>query len=458
MNKSLKKVSMPALAPDLRIQNFDEVCTGYTREMALEEASRCLDCKNPKCMQGCPVNVKISDFIRAIREGEMQKACDLIQETNSFPSICGRVCPQESQCEAKCVLGIKGEPVAIGRLERYVGDWFLQQGREQETRKESNGIKVAVIGSGPVGLGCASDLSKLGYEVTIFEVLHAAGGVLTYGIPSFRLPKDIVKKEIEALKKNGVTFCFNTLIGRTITIEQLWQQGYKAIFIGSGAGLPKFMNIKGENCNGVFSANEILTRVNLMRAVDKSYDTPIADFKKVMVVGGGNVAMDAARVMRRMGAEVHIVYRRSIEEMPARWEEIEHAKEEGIVFDLLKNPVEIIPDENYRVSKVVLENMKLGEPDEKGRRSPVPSGEFETVEFDCAIIAVGTTPNPLIRQTTEGLETTSWGGIIVNEETMETSIPHIYAGGDAVSGAATVISALGAGKKAARAIHESLQK
>ncbi len=458
MNKSKKKVSMPELAPELRIQNFKEVCTGYTQEMAVEEASRCLDCKNPKCVQGCPVNVKIADFIRAIREGDLQEAYDLIQETNAFPSVCGRVCPQESQCEAKCVLGIKGEPVAIGRLERFVGDWFLEQGKAQEERKESNGIKVAVIGSGPVGLGCASDLSKLGYEVTIFEVLHAAGGVLTYGIPSFRLPKEIVKREIEALKQNGVQFSFNTLIGRTITIEQLWEQGYQAIFIGSGAGLPKFMNIKGENCNGVFSANEILTRVNLMKAVDQRYDTPIADFKKVMVVGGGNVAMDAARVMRRMGAEVHIVYRRSIEEMPARWEEIEHAKEEGIVFDLLRNPVEIIPDENYRVSKVVLEIMKLGEPDEKGRRSPMPSSELITEDFDCAIIAVGTTPNPLIRQTTDGLETTAWGGIIVNEETMETSIPHIYAGGDAVSGAATVISALGAGKKAAKAIHESLQK
>lgn len=458
MNKSQKKVSMPELAPEVRIHNFDEVCTGYTQEMALEEASRCLDCKNPKCVGGCPVNVKIADFIRAIREGEMQKAGELIQETNAFPSICGRVCPQESQCEAKCILGIKGEPVAIGRLERYVGDWFLQRGRETKERKESNGIQVAVIGSGPVGLGCASDLSRMGYEVTIFEVLHAAGGVLTYGIPSFRLPKDIVKREIEALKKSGVQFSFNTLIGRTITIEQLFRQGYKAIFIGSGAGLPKFMNIKGENCNGVFSANEILTRVNLMRAVDERYDTPIAGFRKVMVVGGGNVAMDAARVMRRTGAEVHIVYRRSLEEMPARGEEIEHAKEEGIVFDLLRNPVEIIPDENYRVSRVVLEKMRLGEPDEKGRRSPVPSGEFETEDFDCVIIAVGTTPNPLIRQTTEGLETSSWGGIIVNEETMETSIPNIYAGGDAVSGAATVISALGAGKRAARAIHESLQK
>lgn len=457
MNKSMKKVIMPELDPKIRIQNFDEVCQGYTMEMALEEAARCLDCKNPKCVQGCPVNVRISDFIRAIKEGDMQKACDYIRETNAFPSICGRVCPQEAQCEAKCILGIKGEPVAIGRLERFVGDWFLEHGQQDEARQTSNGMKVAVVGSGPVGLGCASDLSKLGYDVTIFEVLHEAGGVLTYGIPPFRLPKEIVKREMEALKKNGVQFLFNSLIGRTITIEELWKQGYKAVFVGSGAGLPKFMGIPGENSNAVFSANEILTRVNLMRAADARYDTPIADFKKVMVVGGGNVAMDAARVARRMGAEVHIVYRRSLEEMPARWEEIEHAKEEGIVFDLLMNPVEIIPDENYRVAQVVLEKMNLGEPDQKGRRSPVPSGELITQDFDCAIIAVGTTPNPLIRKTTPGLETTSWGGIVVNEETMETSLPNIYAGGDAVSGAATVISALGAGKKAAKAIHESLQ-
>ena len=457
MNKSKKKVSMPELDPNIRIHNFDEVCQGYTKEMALEEAERCLDCKNPKCVQGCPVNVKISDFIRAIKEGDMPKACDCIRETNAFPSICGRVCPQESQCEAKCILGIQGEPVAIGRLERFVGDWFLEQGRQDEARQSSNGIKVAVVGSGPVGLGCASDLSKLGYEVTIFEVLHEAGGVLTYGIPPFRLPKEIVKREIAALKQNGVKFSINSLIGRTITIEDLFQQDYKAVFVGSGAGLPKFMGIPGENSNAVFSANEILTRVNLMRAVDARYDTPIPNFKKVMVVGGGNVAMDAARVARRMGAEVHVVYRRSLEEMPARWEEIEHAKEEGIVFDLLMNPVEIIPDETYRVKQVVLEKMKLGEPDQKGRRSPVPSGEFITVDFDCAIIAVGTTPNPLIRKTTPGLETTAWGGIVVNEETMETSLPNIYAGGDAVSGAATVISALGAGKRAAKAIHESLQ-
>lgn len=456
MNKSLKKVKMPEVDPELRIHNYEEVTTGYTLEMAMEEADRCLDCKNPKCIEGCPVSVKINDFIRAIKEKDFMQAYRFIQETNAFPSVCGRVCPQESQCEAKCVRALKGEPVAIGRLERFVGDWFLSSGHRDTERPESNGIKVAVVGSGPVGLSCANDLAKLGYDVTIFEVLHRAGGVLSYGIPSFRLPKDIVNKEIEALKQNGVKFCLNTLIGRTITIEELKEQGFKAIFIGSGAGLPKFMNIKGENSNGVFSANEILTRINLMRAVDEKYDTPIPNLQKVMVVGGGNVAMDAARVVKRMGAEVHIVYRRSMQEMPARLEEIEHAKEEGIVFDVLMNPVEIIPDEAFRVKQVVLEKMVLGEPDEKGRMKPIPSGEYVTVAFDCVIIAVGTTPNPLIRKTTPGLETTSWGGIIVEEETMETSVKNIYAGGDAVSGAATVISALGAGKKAAKAIHESL--
>lgn len=457
MNKSRHKVRMPELPAKERATHFEEVCTGYTMDMAQEEAARCLNCKKPICVEGCPVGVRISDFIRALKDGDMPTACDYIRETNVFPSICGRVCPQESQCEARCVLGKKGEPVAIGRLERFVGDWFLAQNRQTEERPASNGIKVAIVGSGPVGLGCAGDLSKLGYDVTIFEVLHAAGGVLTYGIPSFRLPKEIVKREIEALQQNGVRFAFNTLIGRTHTIEALWEAGYKAIFIGSGAGLPKFMNIPGENSNAVFSANEILTRVNLMHAGDTRYDTPLPTVKKAMVVGGGNVAMDAARVLRRLGAEVHIVYRRSMEEMPARLEEIEHAKEEGIVFNLLMNPVEIIPDENHRVKEVVLEKMTLGEPDAQGRRSPVPSGVFVTETFDTAVIAVGTTPNPLIRQTTEGLETTAWGGIVVNEQTMETSIPNIYAGGDAVSGAATVISALGAGKKAAMAIHASLQ-
>lgn len=457
MNKSKTKVLMPTLNPELRSRHFDEVCTGYTLALAQEEAARCLDCKTPKCMEGCPVNVRIADFIRSVKEDDLPSAAETIRETNVFPSICGRVCPQETQCEQKCVLAIKGEPVAIGRLERFVGDWYLTQEKPDIVRPTSNGIKVAIIGSGPVGLGCAGDLAKLGYEVTIFEVLHAAGGVLTYGIPSFRLPKDIVRRETEALKQNGVQFVCNTLIGQTVTIEQLQAQGYRAIFIGSGAGLPKFMNIKGENSNGVFSANELLTRVNLMHANEQAFDTPLAQFKKVMVVGGGNVAMDAARVARRMGAEVHIVYRRSMEEMPARAEEIEHAKEEGIVFDLLMNPVEILPDEEHRVRQVVLEKMNLGAPDEKGRRSPVPSGEFVTMDFDCAVIAVGTNPNPLIRKTTPGLHTTAWGGIIVNEETMETSLPHIYAGGDAVSGAATVISALGAGKTAARAIHQSLQ-
>ncbi len=457
MNKSPHKVHMPELPALERATNFEEVCTGYTLDMAQEEAARCLDCKNPKCVEGCPVGVRISDFIRALKDNDMQQACDYIRETNVFPSICGRVCPQETQCEAKCILSKKGEPVAIGRLERFVGDWFLEQNRQAGPRPASNGIKVAIVGSGPVGLGCAGDLSKLGYDVTIFEVLHAAGGVLTYGIPSFRLPKQIVEREINALKHNGVQFEFNTLIGRTRTIETLWADGFKAIFIGSGAGLPKFMGIPGENSNAVFSANEILTRVNLMHAGEAYYDTPLPEVKKAMVVGGGNVAMDAARVLRRLGAEVHIVYRRSMEEMPARLEEIEHAKEEGIIFNILMNPVEIIPDEQHRVKQVILEKMTLGEPDAQGRRSPVPSGEFVTMDFDTAVIAVGTTPNPLIRQTTAGLETTAWGGIVVNEETMETSIPNIYAGGDAVSGAATVISALGAGKKAAMAIHASLQ-
>ncbi len=459
MNKSKVKVAMPELDPMERICNFDEVATGYTLALAKEEADRCLNCKNPLCIQGCPVNVNIKDFIHAIQEDNLQEASEHIRKTNVFPSICGRVCPQESQCESKCILGIKGEPVAIGRLERFVGDWYLAHGKaESETKAPDQGMKVAIVGSGPVGLGCAGDLAKLGYQVTIFEALHAAGGVLTYGIPSFRLPKDIVKQEIDALKRLGVTFAFDTLIGRTITMDELWAEGFRAIFIGSGAGLPKFMGIPGENSNAVFSANEILTRVNLMQAGRPSYDTPIASIKKVMVVGGGNVAMDAARVLRRMGAEVHIVYRRSMEEMPARNEEILHAKEEGIVFDLLMNPVEIIPDEAHRVRAVVLEKMNLGEPDAKGRRSPVPSGEFQTVDFDAMVIAVGTTPNPLISQSTEGLDTTSWGGIIVNEDTMETSIHDVYAGGDAVSGAATVISALGGGKKAALAIHASLQK
>jgi glutamate synthase (NADPH/NADH) small chain len=458
MNKSLKKVKMPELDPETRIHNYDEVTTGYTLEMAQEEADRCLDCKNPKCIEGCPVNVRINDFIRAIKENDLMKAYHYIQETNAFPSVCGRVCPQESQCEAKCVLAHKGEPVAIGRLERFVGDWFLEHGKREVEEVPSNEIKVAVVGSGPVGLSCANDLAILGYDVTVFEVLHQAGGVLSYGIPSFRLPKDIVNQEIDALKQRGVQFRLNSLIGRTITIEELIEQEFQAIFIGSGAGLPKFMQIKGENSNGVFSANEILTRVNLMKAVDEKYDTPIPNLRKVMVVGGGNVAMDAARVVRRMGAEVHIVYRRSMQEMPARLEEIEHAKEEGIIFDVLMNPVEIIPDETFRVKQVILEKMVLGEPDEKGRMKPIPSGEFVTKEFDAAIIAVGTNPNPLIRKTTPGLETTSWGGIIVNEETMETSLKNIYAGGDAVSGAATVISALGAGKIAAKAIHESLSQ
>ncbi len=449
---------MPELAPEARIQNNDEVTTGYTYEMAQEEARRCLDCKQPKCVEGCPVNVDIRGFIAAIKEDDMLGAYELIQKTNAFPSVCGRVCPQESQCEAKCIVGIRNEPVAIGRLERYVGDWFLEHGTRKTVDVQPKGIKTAVIGSGPVGLSCANDLSKLGYDVTVFEVLHKPGGVLMYGIPSFRLPKDIVMDEIEALKSNGVKFMMNTLIGRTITIEELQKQGFEAIFIGSGAGLPKFMNIKGENSNGVFSANEILTRVNLMCANEDQYDTPVPHLKKVMVVGGGNVAMDAARVTRRMGAEVHIVYRRSLEEMPARLEEIHHAQEEGIIFDVLMNPVEIIPDENYRVKQVVLEKMNLGEPDAEGRRKPIPSGEFVTEDFDCAIIAVGTNPNPLIRQTTDGLETTTWGGIIVDEETMGTSLPSIYAGGDAVSGAATVISALGAGKIAAKAIDEFLTK
>lgn len=456
MNKSPEKVKMPELDALARIHNFEEVAMGYTATMAKEEAERCLSCKNPKCVEGCPVNVDIRGFIDCIKEDNLMGAYEKIRETNAFPSVCGRVCPQETQCEQKCIVGIKKEPVAIGRLERFVGDWYLSQKTEDMAPTPKKGKKVAVIGSGPVGLGCANDLSKLGYLVTVFEVLHKAGGVLTYGIPSFRLPKDIVAKEIASLKANDVDFQMNTLIGRTITIEELQKDGYEAIFIGSGAGLPKFMNIKGENCNGVFSSNEVLTRVNLMKAAEEGYDTPMANFKSVMVVGGGNVAMDAARVMRRMGADVHVVYRRSMEEMPARLEEIHHAMEEGIVFDLLMNPVELIPDENYQVKEAVIEIMELGEPDEAGRQRPMPTGKFVTKPFDCVIMAVGTTPNPLIRKTTKGLDTASWGGIIVDEETMATSLPGIYAGGDAVSGAATVISALGAGKIAAKAIDDYL--
>ncbi len=454
-----KRVPMPVRDPDERIQNFAEVACGYSDAEALTEATRCLLCKKPACMEGCPVGVRIADFIGAIREGDLPRAAACIHETNAFPSICGRVCPQETQCEARCVLAKRGESVAIGRLERYVGDWVLRaEENKPKSERESNGRKVAVIGSGPVGLSCASDLARLGYAVTVFEVFHEPGGVLTYGIPEFRLPKEIVTKEVEALCAYGVTFAFSTLVGRTHTIEDLQNDGFEAIFIGSGAGLPKFLNIPGEGLNGVFSANEILTRVNLMRAFDERYDTPMPPMSKVMVVGGGNVAMDAARVARRMGAEVHVVYRRSMEEMPARAEEIAHAQEEGIHFDLLMNPVEILGDEAQRVKQVRLEIMKLGEPDAEGRRRPVPSGEYVTRDFDCAIIAVGTSPNPLIRSTTPGLATERWGGIIVDEETMATSLPGIYAGGDAVSGAATVISALGAGKTAAMAIDKYLSK
>lgn len=458
-NMSLKKNEMPSQAPDVRNKNFLEVALGYTEEQALDEAQRCLHCKHKPCVSGCPVGINIPDFIQKVAEGDFEGAYQIITQQSSLPAVCGRVCPQETQCESKCVRGIKGEPVAIGRLERFVADWHNANVKEAPQKPASNGHKVAVVGSGPSGLTCAGDLAKKGYEVTVFEALHTAGGVLVYGIPEFRLPKDIVRKEIDTLKALGVNVETNMVIGRVLSIDELLEQGYEAVFIGSGAGLPRFMRIPGENLKGVYSANEFLTRVNLMKAYLPDSDTPIEHANRVAVVGGGNVAMDAARCAKRLGAEeVFIVYRRSEAELPARAEEVEHAKEEGIVFHLLNNPTKILGDEQGNVKGMECIRMELGEPDESGRRRPVevPGSEF-VLDVDCVIMSIGTSPNPLIKSTTKGLETQRWGGIIVEESTGLTSREGVYAGGDAVTGAATVILAMGAGKTAASAIDEYIQ-
>ena len=459
-NMSLKKNEMPSQAPDARNKNFLEVALGYTEEQALDEAQRCLHCKNKPCVSGCPVQVRIPEFIEKAAAGDFEGAYQVIAQSSSLPAVCGRVCPQESQCEKHCVRGVKGEPVGIGRLERFVADWHNQHVQEAPEKPASNGHKVAVVGSGPAGLTCAGDLARLGYAVTVFEALHTAGGVLVYGIPEFRLPKAIVQKEIDGLKAMGVKIETNMVIGRVLSIDELLEQGFEAVFIGSGAGLPRFMNIPGENLKGVYSANEFLTRVNLMKAYKTSSGTPIHRARKVAVVGGGNVAMDAARCAKRLGAEeVYIVYRRSEKELPARAEEVEHAKEEGIIFKLLNNPARILGDESGSVQGIECLEMGLGEPDASGRRRPVEkAGSQFTLDVDCVIMAIGTSPNPLIKSTTEGLETQKWGGIIVEEETGLTSRENVYAGGDAVTGAATVILAMGAGKTAAKAIHESLSK
>ncbi len=459
-NMSLKKNEMPSQAPDLRSKNFLEVALGYTEEQALDEAQRCLHCKNKPCVSGCPVQVRIPEFIEKAAAGDFEGAYQVIAQSSSLPAVCGRVCPQESQCEKHCVRGVKGEPVGIGRLERFVADWHNQHVQEAPEKPASNGHKVAVVGSGPAGLTCAGDLARLGYAVTVFEALHTAGGVLVYGIPEFRLPKAIVQKEIDGLKAMGVKIETNMVIGRVLSIDELLEQGFEAVFIGSGAGLPRFMNIPGENLKGVYSANEFLTRVNLMKAYKTGSGTPIHHARKVAVVGGGNVAMDAARCAKRLGAEeVYIVYRRSEKELPARAEEVEHAKEEGVIFKLLNNPTRILGDESGSVQGIECLEMALGEPDASGRRRPVEkAGSQFTLDVDCVIMAIGTSPNPLIKSTTEGLETQKWGGIIVEEETGLTSRENVYAGGDAVTGAATVILAMGAGKTAAKAIHDSLSK
>ncbi|MBA5850844.1 NADPH-dependent glutamate synthase [Clostridium sp. cel8] len=457
----MKRTPIKEQDPKVRATNFDEVCLGYTKEEAMKEASRCLNCKKPMCVTQCPVSINIPKFIQHVKNGNFEEAAKVIAESSALPAVCGRVCPQETQCEGKCVLGIKGEAIAIGKLERFVADWSRENNIDLSKREPSNGKKVAVIGSGPSGLTCAGDLAKLGYDVTIFEALHKAGGVLVYGIPEFRLPKDtVVKHEVENVKKLGVKINTDVIVGRTITIDQLIdEQGFDAVFIGSGAGLPRFMGIPGENLNGVFSANEFLTRSNLMKAFRDDYDTPIKIGKKVAVVGGGNVAMDAARTALRLGAEVHIVYRRSEEEIPARAEEVHHAKEEGIKFDLLTNPVAVLGDENGWVKGIRCVKMELGEPDDSGRRRPVAieGSEFD-MDVDTVIMALGTSPNPLIASTTKGLAINKRKCIIAEEETGKTSREAIYAGGDAVTGAATVILAMGAGKKAAVAIDKYLKE
>ena len=455
----LNRVPVSEQDPEVRAHNFSEVCLGYTAEEAQCEASRCINCKNAQCMKGCPVAINIPGFVEQVKNGNFEAAYQIISESSALPAICGRVCPQESQCEGKCIRGIKGDPISIGKLERFVADWARENGIKPVGAKESNGKKVAVIGSGPAGLTCAGDLAKLGYDVTIFEALHEAGGVLVYGSPEFRLPKeDVVKKEIENVKSLGVKIETNVVIGKATTVDELLKdEGFDAVFIGSGAGLPKFMGIPGEQANGVFSANEYLTRSNLMKAFKEDSDTPIMHAKKVAVVGGGNVAMDAARTALRLGAEVHIVYRRSEEELPARKEEVHHAKEEGVIFDLLTNPTEIIADENGWVSGIKCIRMELGEPDASGRRRPVeiPDSEF-VMDVDCVIMSLGTSPNPLISSTTSGLDINNRKCIIADEEHGKTTKEAVYAGGDAVTGAATVILAMGAGKAAAKGIHEYL--
>ena len=459
-NMSLTKVPMPEQDPNVRNKNFLEVAMGYTEEMAMEEASRCLNCKNKPCVSGCPVNVRIPEFVAKVAEGKFEEAYEIITSTNSLPAISGRVCPQENQCEGKCVRGIKGESVSIGRLERFCADYHMKHSDAKAVKPQSNGKKVAVVGAGPSGLTCAGDLAKKGYEVTVFEAFHTAGGVLVYGIPEFRLPKAIVKKEVENLQDLGVEVKTNMVIGRVLSVDELFEMGYKAIFIGSGAGLPSFMGIEGEDLIGVYSANEYLTRTNLMKAYLDDYDTPIIKSKSVAVVGGGNVAMDAARCAKRLGAEnVYIVYRRGMEEMPARKEEVHHAMEEGIIFKNLNNPVKILGDENGRVRAMEGIEMELGEPDASGRRKPIAKeGSNFELPVDTVIMSIGTSPNPLIRSTTPGLDTNKRGCLVVNEDTMQTTREGVYAGGDAVTGAATVILAMGAGKQAAQSIDEYLSK
>lgn len=457
-NMSLKKNEMPVQDPHVRNGNFLEVALGYTEEQAVNEAERCLNCKHKPCVGGCPVAIDIPGFITKIKERDFEGAYQIIAKSSALPAVCGRVCPQETQCESKCVRGIKGEPVAIGRLERFVADWHNAHATEKPVRPESNGHKCAIIGAGPSGLTCAGDLAKMGYDVTIFEALHLAGGVLVYGIPEFRLPKKIVADEIENLKALGVKVETNVVVGRTIEVDELFEMGFESIFIGSGAGLPNFMNIPGENLKGVYSANEFLTRVNLMKAYVSHSDTPIKDCKNVAIVGGGNVAMDAARSAKRLGAEnVYIVYRRGMSELPARKEEVEHAEEEGIIFKTLSNPVEVLGDEYKFVSGLKCVEMELGEPDASGRRRPIvkPDSEF-VLDVDCVIMSIGTSPNPLIRNTTKGLETNKWGCFIADENGL-TSREGVYAGGDAVTGAATVILAMGAGKTAAKAMDEYIR-
>lgn len=457
----LKKVPVREQDPKVRATNFEEVCLGYNEQEAMEEASRCINCKNAQCMKGCPVSINIPAFIEQVKLGSFEAAYHIINESSALPAVCGRVCPQESQCEGKCIRGIKGEPISIGKLERFVADWASEHGIKPAPAKEKKNKKVAVIGSGPAGLTCAGDLAKMGYDVTIFEALHEAGGVLVYGIPEFRLPKTkVVAKEIENVKSLGVKIETNVVIGKSTTIDELMdEEGFDAVFIGSGAGLPKFMGIPGEQANGVFSANEYLTRSNLMKAFKEDSHTPIMHGKKVAVVGGGNVAMDAARTALRLGAEVHIVYRRSEEELPARVEEVHHAKEEGIIFDLLTNPIEILSDENGWVNGIKCIKMELGEPDASGRRRPVAiEGSEFVMDVDTVIMSLGTSPNPLISSTTEGLEVNKYKCIIADEEHGKTTKEGVYAGGDAVTGAATVILAMGAGKAAAKGIDEYLSQ